>query len=414
MFIQSEDDEQNCGFISDFDPKSWALRDTSSDVCLSDEDDGETECVENNVDEEDEEDSDDASSPLDQSSTDSADFEPPNATPMIGTGQSIDSEWYDSDETNDEYETRFEFDSRKRSGGRRYTDYDVFIYWYHIVRVFSDRVLSYNDDKLPAIEGLAREMAEYCDVGIYLAGLWEKDLGLGLLWTTSTWTIEFFKDEQAARVDFWPPAYPKRDSRTWRIDEVELPVQRPASYRAPSWSWASLDGWTRWPGWPQFSTTYGAADRHIKQLNGAIEIVDFSIDYAGESIFGRIKYAQLTLKARYFKVSSISDPQSHEEANLEPDPANRDPSLPYSVHNSDGIFAYAYFDLGKLPTTDLYVLKTVNQPSESERNTGFEAGLVLQEDEASPGFFRRVGIFGISGNHFDAFDDIEAKLITLI
>ncbi|OCL14849.1 HET-domain-containing protein, partial [Glonium stellatum] len=79
--------------------------------------------------------------------------------------------------------------------------------WYILVDRYCIRQLTQKMDKLPALSGLAHEMAAF--VGDeYLAGLWRRDLALGLLWNT--------------------------------VDRGDL--QACETYRAPSWSWASIDG----------------------------------------------------------------------------------------------------------------------------------------------------------------------------
>ncbi|KAF4945964.1 hypothetical protein FGADI_11537 [Fusarium gaditjirri] len=78
--------------------------------------------------------------------------------------------------------------------------------WYRLVRLYAQRHLSVPSDKLPAVSGLASVFAERLD-DQYLAGLWRSDLVVGLCWQG-----------------------PKYGCR--RVRE----------YRAPSWSWASVDG----------------------------------------------------------------------------------------------------------------------------------------------------------------------------
>jgi serine/threonine protein kinase len=84
--------------------------------------------------------------------------------------------------------------------------------WKDIVREYSRRKLTFAQDKLPALSGIARELAE--ETGLtYVAGLWLQDLlPTGLLWS--------------------------RDFAT-------IPLPRP-QYRAPSWSWASIDSPVAW------------------------------------------------------------------------------------------------------------------------------------------------------------------------
>jgi hypothetical protein len=89
----------------------------------------------------------------------------------------------------------------------------VLVTWYSIVRAYKVRAISFPQDLLPAISGVAREFAAIIappvrkDMPKYLAGLWNVEFPLQLLWST----------------------FPSK-------------AERPSVYRAPSWSWAALDG----------------------------------------------------------------------------------------------------------------------------------------------------------------------------
>jgi hypothetical protein len=54
------------------------------------------------------------------------------------------------------------------------------IQWYRLVIEYSHRQLTYEKDKLPAIQGLADSMSREIG-GDYMAGLWSHDLHRGLL-----------------------------------------------------------------------------------------------------------------------------------------------------------------------------------------------------------------------------------------
>lgn len=88
--------------------------------------------------------------------------------------------------------------------------------WGTLVEKYSVRKLTNPDDKLLALAGLAERFASLTEgkFGRYLAGLWEEDLLRQLLW------------------------------RQWNTVDFRAPVasRRPETWRAPSWSWASIDG----------------------------------------------------------------------------------------------------------------------------------------------------------------------------
>ena len=86
----------------------------------------------------------------------------------------------------------------------------VYWAWQTIIEYYTQRQLTNHADKLSALSGLAQLAIDSHGFGeaAYLAGLWRKNLVEGLLWHV-------------------------RGSRTPR---------RYTTYRAPSWSWASIDG----------------------------------------------------------------------------------------------------------------------------------------------------------------------------
>ncbi|KAF2500943.1 HET-domain-containing protein, partial [Lophium mytilinum] len=85
--------------------------------------------------------------------------------------------------------------------------------WEKVVQAYSRCQLSYISDKLPAVSGLAKRFRQQ-EFGAYFAGIWESQLPRGLLW---------HGDDQPNK---------RRPDLARGSD----------SYRAPSWSWASVNG----------------------------------------------------------------------------------------------------------------------------------------------------------------------------
>ncbi|KAJ2996675.1 hypothetical protein NUW58_g898 [Xylaria curta] len=77
--------------------------------------------------------------------------------------------------------------------------------WHRIVGGYSRRLLSRPEDKLPALSAVAGEFRKFANDN-YLAGLWRSNLPQDLLWTTP-----------------------------------DPGIHRPDLWRAPTWSWASVD-----------------------------------------------------------------------------------------------------------------------------------------------------------------------------
>jgi hypothetical protein len=85
--------------------------------------------------------------------------------------------------------------------------------WFFIVEQYSRCDLTFETDKFPAIAGLAKLIQQKTGAS-YFCGIWQDQLAGGLLW----------RNGSVAR----PP---------------HKPLCRPQHSRAPSWSWAALDGW---------------------------------------------------------------------------------------------------------------------------------------------------------------------------
>ncbi|KIW26404.1 uncharacterized protein PV07_09501 [Cladophialophora immunda] len=84
--------------------------------------------------------------------------------------------------------------------------------WHQLVKMYSPKKLTYSSDKLLAIQGLAKQyMAKNrLHTDDYLVGLWKPQLPHALL---------------------------------WRVEGG----RRPTKYRAPTWTWASIDGEVKYP-----------------------------------------------------------------------------------------------------------------------------------------------------------------------
>ena len=94
-----------------------------------------------------------------------------------------------------------------------FTTYQMLQNWYSIVNEYTKRELSVEADKLPAIGGIAAEIQRTTGVQ-YRAGLWQDNLLHDLMWYTQ--------------------------AREW--------LARPKEWRAPSWSWASVNCPVRYGG----------------------------------------------------------------------------------------------------------------------------------------------------------------------
>ena len=114
-----------------------------------------------------------------------------------------------------DYETKLLLTTGERNRDNRSTPgwrmprKERFREWYKLVQIYSTKKLTRNDDRLPAIAGLAARFHAMCHSN-YLAGIWAEDAMRGLLWNTA---------------DLEPPT-----------DGI---VEEPSKWHTPSWSWAS-------------------------------------------------------------------------------------------------------------------------------------------------------------------------------
>jgi hypothetical protein len=120
--------------------------------------------------------------------------------------------------------------------------------WYQNVvsQSYSRRKLTRAEDKLTAISGLARAFHRHFR-SKYIAGLWELDLAFAICWR-------------------------RRGA-----------VKRPAVYRAPSFSWACLDGSIEWP----LRSAVGTLD---------LDVVNIHVKQESSDIFGRVSSCYMDVK----------------------------------------------------------------------------------------------------------------------
>ena len=135
--------------------------------------------------------------------------------------------------------------------------YDIRSRWHEMVEEYTRLRLTYASDLLPALSGVVKQMGEFRQAR-YLAGLWEDNLVMDLLWRT-------------------PLSQHSKRAKPWR---------------APTWSWASVDSSITYRSWPDFDritycqlvwaeTQHATSDPTGRVLSGTIKIL------------GRLKAAKL-------------------------------------------------------------------------------------------------------------------------
>jgi hypothetical protein len=151
--------------------------------------------------------------------------------------------------------------------------------WYKLVEEYTGRNLTRDQDKLPALSGLANLMAAKTG-DVYVAGLWKRDVIKDLFWSVEIVEPSHYCDNPEHDAAM-PPA-------------TKASVKHPTQYRAPSWSWASLDGKVKY--W------------HLNEAAIKARCLDVQVPPAGKDKFGRVQLGWMTIEVS--SLSSILIPYS--------------------------------------------------------------------------------------------------------
>lgn len=136
-----------------------------------------------------------------------------------------------------------------------------------IVPTYAKLSLTKESDRLVALSAIATEI-QLITKDVYLAGLWKRDLLLGLLWRSSS-----------------GKRYPK-------------PGRLPAKYQAPSWSWASIE------------TTSLVAENGMITNISQTKILDVQCELAAINPTGNVSSAFIRLICRWLPANLLIGPVS--------------------------------------------------------------------------------------------------------
>ncbi|KFY47029.1 hypothetical protein V494_00204 [Pseudogymnoascus sp. VKM F-4513 (FW-928)] len=174
---------------------------------------------------------------------------------------------------------------------------DLYSTWYSILEQYSRRNLTVASDKFPALSGVAAQFAQLTG-DQYIAGLWERDLKVGLL---------------------------------WRCEEPKH-SRRPQDFRAPTWSWAALDG----------EISLDHTERTVGGTLHDANVVDWDVKVAGRDRFGCVESGHITLEGYSWPLLKIDGDISN--AKIEHDVYFGHPIFDVASEGNSGDMADAYFD----------------------------------------------------------------------
>lgn len=134
--------------------------------------------------------------------------------------------------------------------------------WCSMIREYTTSAISFSTDKLPAVSALALRVAQQTG-DEYRAGLWKSDLLRGLLWY------------RVVRYNFRA----RESAAPWKPDQ-----QRPPSFLAPSWSWASYLG----------AVDFLGIESSLHALPSA-KLINSSVVTPGKNKFGEVRSGFVTI-----------------------------------------------------------------------------------------------------------------------
>lgn len=208
--------------------------------------------------------------------------------------------------------------------------------WLDMVESYSRCNLTNNMDKLPALSGIAQATARRLQ-DTYLVGIWLNQLELGLAW---------LRDPSEKR---------------------EMSVA--SEYRAPSWSWASVDGPV------QFHSP-------LDDPRPQFEIVSAETIPATSDVFGKVTSGKLSLRGHVMRLALT--------------PSRRDPSRENHDEKNPQLVVDFWPDRMRDESAGAKEFPCLLLSGESDF-----AGLALEEVDGRPQTFRRVGFVYSSSFLYD-------------
>jgi hypothetical protein len=226
---------------------------------------------------------------------------------------------------------------------------ELILCWYHILADYTSRSLTFQQDKLVAIAGVAHIIGEAMREDYY-AGFWFNNLPQALLW--SPYEEETFPN---------PP------------HKATLPTV----YRAPSWSWASVE-----------SPISNFICRQILRETICAHVLDINTTLHGVDRYGQVKAGYIKIRGQLREVvSGKASTKWPYQPMLFPFEKFQLVNEMQQEHQEETSIAQGIFDI-EWPTTGskLWILRV----------TGMYGLLLIPDDESTNAVFRRVGLFHLS------------------
>lgn len=268
---------------------------------------------------------------------------------------------------------------------QNYLSVNPYTRWYEIILEYSRRNYSHDTDILPALGGVARAFADITK-DKYCAGMWESEIVQSLCW----WRQGVQLDGAKKRL-YGPP---------------NMDFTKPTAYRAPSWSWAAINGGR--------VAMYSIIEHQIPIQNIATPVI-ISLEPLGEDLYGQLKSGFLTIKGSLFPMGDLGaeywktvSPSWEEYKSLPKWKVNSDTYKYPALHAfalqllNKGANATFEFEQQHIPHLDqtfaaFLIAQTEGLPTEEKNNENESmkgtANLLLLESTGTKDEYRRIGVF---------------------
>lgn len=154
--------------------------------------------------------------------------------------------------------------------------------WFGILEDYSNRFMTKETDKLPALSGVAAKLASMFQGDKYHAGLFQRHLPAALLWrslgTRHNYNMNELSDTVRKYSAFWP--------------------RRPMHYRAPSWSWAGLDGATSYDSQRLTNNGGPRPETGAPLRENVLQVLDVQTCQRSSDPFGAVESSHLRVLGR--------------------------------------------------------------------------------------------------------------------
>ncbi|MCJ1385497.1 hypothetical protein MMC17_008620 [Xylographa soralifera] len=241
--------------------------------------------------------------------------------------------------------------------------------WEEIITDYTTMSLTKESDIFPAIAGVAN-MMQTKGLDGYLAGLWDNDIARGLLWYTSHERYNINGSYMA-------------DEFLWNLYKDSYPAK--ISRRASSWSWASILGPVHW-------------HTDTEDAVSAVKLIRAEPALSTTNHFFAMSHNLLILRGVVVKgkLSWFDD----EECRMNFVELQLDSGK--TLYGAQLDTAPKQEELRMMSDCVFYSMRVLMLDENREKWTW---GLILREDQAQPGCFKRIGWHNAQLNH--VYEDVE-------